>query len=208
MIKPQLENSESTTNSKDIEEPSHQNKMVKADITQRAYMSTTTNNSPGDEWKAKVKNEREKRIREFARSKREETQGFIENGTFKVRNIDDTEDWTRIFGSRFVDTIKLTNVGVRYKRPLVAQNCGEKEAATIVTKVSTVLKYILTYDLQHARHHPSINAVAIYLRTRFLHQTTNGNESFDRYNTGSAETAIWHTRIKPILVYDIFGPSL
>lgn len=45
---------------------------------------------------------------------------------------------TRLFQSNLVDFQKLVDNGYRYKGRLVAQNYGDKQAATIATNVPTI----------------------------------------------------------------------
>lgn len=58
----------------------------------------------------------------FVESRASERKGLIENGTSRVISRDEVADGRRIFGSRFVDTIKCTNSGAQPKSRLVAQN--------------------------------------------------------------------------------------
>lgn len=51
------------------------------------------------------------------------------------------EKGTRIFGSRFVDTIEETNTDARHKSSSVAQNYEDEEAAKIATKSLAVRRF-------------------------------------------------------------------
>lgn len=59
--------------------------------------------------------------------------------TLDVCRIDERN---RIFGSRFVDSIKHGNAGVRYNSRLVAQNYGDEQSASIASKARTVQRLL------------------------------------------------------------------
>lgn len=84
------------------------------------YMSTTTKYFPGKEHKKSPWIRREM-YKKFARSRIEQNQGRIENRTFKVVKLADTEEGTPIIGSTFIDIFKRRSVDVRYQSQLAAQ---------------------------------------------------------------------------------------
>lgn len=77
-------------------------------------------------------------VNEFHQSRMEEVECLLKNSTFKLVDVDDIIEGTRIFGSRLIVTVKSVNSGVRYKVRLLAQNYGDRDAATIATKAPTV----------------------------------------------------------------------
>lgn len=87
---------------------------------------------------ASVKNERKKRTRKLLKCRSRGVQRLFENGTFKVVNMDDTEEENQIFWSRFKKSVKLRSVGVRYESRPVPQIYRDYESTTNVTGVRTV----------------------------------------------------------------------
>lgn len=81
-------------------------------------------------------------VKGFDKSKMEEIEGLLKRATFKLVNVHDIVEGTRIFWSRFVDTFRYDNSDVTYKRWLVPQNFKKCDAAMITTKVYTVQRVI------------------------------------------------------------------
>lgn len=65
-----------------------------------------------------------------------------------------------MFGLRFVDKSKLSNIGVRYKSSLVAQRFKDTETATMETKTPTLQQLTQWLILSMAALHEYGNAHA------------------------------------------------
>lgn len=74
--------------------------------------------------------------REFKKSREEEIEGLIKNGTFKLVNVTEIAK-TRIFESRFTDSISAADNGSRNMCRLLAQYYGGNGTEMIVTKTPT-----------------------------------------------------------------------
>jgi hypothetical protein len=70
---------------------------------------------------------------DWTESRKEELEGLMENGVFKIVKRTDLKG-VRVFGSRFVDTIK----GGKRKSRLVAQNFADFAAGAVPTRAPTI----------------------------------------------------------------------
>lgn len=77
--------------------------------------------------------------RDFSKSRMTELQGLEERQTFEVVKLSSVPKGTRIYGSRWVDTLKTLEDGsIAEKSRLVAQNYKDKGASSIATKSPTI----------------------------------------------------------------------
>lgn len=79
--------------------------------------------------------------KKLLRSRAQELNGLIKDGTFAPVKTKDIDGNPRIFGSRFVDEIKRVGDHMRRKSRLVAQNYSDEGASTIATKAPTVQRF-------------------------------------------------------------------
>ena len=76
---------------------------------------------------------------DFSKSRMTELKGLKERNTFDVVRSDDVPKGARIYGSRWVDTLKSMDDGSHVaKSRLVAQNYRDKGASSIATKSPTI----------------------------------------------------------------------
>lgn len=96
-----------------------------------AYVSTANN---------RVKMSRSAKVsKEFKDTLIEELHGLLRNVTMIPVTRDEVPDGDRVFGSRFVDEIKVISEGFRRRNSrLVAQNYSDSDASTIATESPTV----------------------------------------------------------------------
>lgn len=99
-------------------------------------------NEEGNKHEALTSEETNKRkkidVKDFEKSRRQELDGLIKNGTFIPVDKKDIPEGARVFGSRFIDEIKRAGQGQRRKSRLVAQNYSDEAATTIATRAPTV----------------------------------------------------------------------
>jgi len=74
----------------------------------------------------------------FAESRQKELEGLQARETFDVVDLSEVPSSTRIYGSRWVDTLKKVHGRIIEKSRLVAQNYCDKGATAISTKSPTV----------------------------------------------------------------------
>lgn len=108
----------------------------------------------------------------FAKSRAEELQGLLKNGTFEVMSEENIPIGTRVFGSKFVDQVKQAITGVRYKSRLVAQNYGDKDAATIATKAPTIQRFAQRLVLSIAASMPDKRTYTRDITQAYIQSTT------------------------------------
>lgn len=84
----------------------------------------------------KIMGERDARL--FKEAREAEIKGLLQEGTFKIVKRASVPDGTRIYGTRFVDTVQSVNGVSSYKSRLISQNYNDKEATCISTKVPTI----------------------------------------------------------------------
>lgn len=76
----------------------------------------------------------------FSESRKKEWLGLLENGTFKIVKRSNVPKGTRIYGCRFVDSVKTVRGEQFDKSRLVAQNFMDLAALFIATKSPTISK--------------------------------------------------------------------
>lgn len=81
-------------------------------------------------------------LKEYETPTEEEIPDHRENGALPLVGIIELAKETRSFGSKFIDSIKVADNGIRYKSQLVAKHYSDKDAETIVTKASTVQRFV------------------------------------------------------------------
>ena len=75
----------------------------------------------------------------FKQSRKEELEGLMKANVFEIVNKSEVGKGSRIYGCRFVDTMKNTIDGTyKAKSRLVAQNYNDKDALSIMTRSPTV----------------------------------------------------------------------
>lgn len=84
----------------------------------------------------------------------------MKSGTFDLVDVDGIYNGRRVFGSKCIDTVMASNNDIKYMRRLVAQNCGDKDLATIVNKSPTVQKFSQRL----------VQSLAAYLEDRSCHK--------------------------------------
>lgn len=125
------------------ERPDPDERLIDGDNTE-AHFCESANNVPSDEVLTAMFGESghdyavldDKHI--FIQSRQVELKGLEERETFKVVKISSVPRGTRIYGSRWVDTIKSTNGKLVEKSRLVAQNYRDKGASFIATRSPTI----------------------------------------------------------------------
>lgn len=141
MRKSQFEHSLVTINSSATEEASPLNELSVANINEGDYISMPTSSYPVEELMETSEDDDEKHTREVLRSKNEEIHGIIKNGTLKVVDSNYTEKEALLFDSKFINILKPTSVGVRYKSRLVVHNYGNMDAAAIAAKAAAYQQF-------------------------------------------------------------------
>lgn len=84
--------------------------MTDKDFDDEKLRALVSNTLQSDERNDQALNNRENNKTEFSKSRNEEIQALLRNGTFEVVKMDDIREGTRIFVSLFVDIMKPTNV--------------------------------------------------------------------------------------------------
>lgn len=97
----------------------------------------------------------------FIDSRKREIRGLNENGTFKMVEWSHIENDAPTFGSKFVDSLKPTDKGFRYKSWRVTEIYGDDQAASIAIKAPTVQRFAQRSTLSLAA---SIQNLSSYTR--------------------------------------------
>ncbi|KAI0995357.1 hypothetical protein K3495_g12825 [Podosphaera aphanis] len=110
---------------------------------------------------------------DFTESRKLEIQGLIEKGVFKIAHITEARNH-RIFGSRFVDTIKNEGTVKAYKKSrMVVQGYNDDGKKTILTQAPTIQRISQRFILCLAAIHPNLNILLRYITQAYVQSVTN-----------------------------------
>lgn len=109
-------------------------KLVDEAISEEEVYLSTTNTLEGAEQNERDQRKEANSTSESGKSRPEEIQAVIKSNAFEVVGTNGIVDGARILDSRFVNTIKSADAGVRDKSRLIAQKYSSRIAATIAIR--------------------------------------------------------------------------
>lgn len=108
----------------------------------------------------------------FVDARRKQIRGLIEYATLKILEISQVGKDTRIFRWKFVNSLKPTDNGFRYKTQYIAQNYGDDRTASIATEVPTLLCFTKRITLTLAATTPNLSCYTRYMTYAYVQSYT------------------------------------